>query len=624
MRAPVLLAAIAVTALGGCFLRTGWVLDKLNEGSSTPSNAPPPPVYDPVGRIGKLTALTLEDSYLDPNAAAATIRAVGGKPDALLTLTECLLAHAGGDDSRCYKWFSEKVVHPGFTDWKLAAPPDPTKSDLADAPPPAEVDAERLLGNVLELASALVAFRQAAGQDLAPQIWRDGIARGSGEAAAYVTARHWKRQLKKPTTALVLGGGAANGAFSAGAVHRLLTILEWCKHVPVANGGCGDAHVDFVAGTSTGSLIGTLVDAFHTPGREAEAKKLLVDNYTCTSESDLYCRNSTWIWKLGSSVTGLVRFDGVEHKLRQALSEKEFDNPTELVTVSVDFASSQIYAISDQDPVDLLPLGPEHDIRDRLDGRINGVLASIVEPVLGEPVPWIPSNKGRIEGAFMDGGVRSIVPLMQAVMRGAERVAVFANDGTETGRDPIPQHALAILMRTLDLYSTQSRIGEVQQAELVAVARRMGEYNVCKDRMDVQTTDDKVLKSIAWFCERRGPGFEPEKFINFSSVPTWLGQPHFTQVETSFKAARVFEPEVGLPHASAYAFDPSLMRPLFLGGVRVFQQRCHELRALLNIPGVVASKACDEKVDAVVAATEKEFAPLAQCAAKTVDKRTCE
>jgi len=618
---------LAMTVGSGCFLRTSFLLDKLNAGSSTPNTGPLPPVFQPVERIAKFTRAQLSDSYLDPANAAKLMHAFGQKPDAVMALSKCLLTRAGADPGVCYEDFSRKSVRKANADWAIPAPPDPAAPgvDLANAPGAGEVDVERFLANVTNLGPTLVAFRHAVGQELDPALIRQGLSLGAEQAAAYVTARKWKRELKRPTNALVLGGGAANGAFSAGAVHRLLSILDDCKKVSSADGGCGDVRIDFVSGTSTGSLIGTLVDVFHTRGREQDAKKLLVSNYTCTTAADLYCSNSAWIWRLGTSVTGLVRFDGIERKLQQALTPADGENGTELVTVSVDYASADLFPISDQDPADLMPLaGPPNPYGPRLQGRIQGVLASIVEPVLGEPVAWVPSSKGQVPGAFMDGGVRSFIPLLQAVMRGAERVAVFANAGMETGHDPIPEHAAAILLRTLDLFVTQHGVGEVQQAELLAVGRRFGEYNVCKDRLDELAVDDPTKAEVSAFCERRGPGFEPPAIGPEQATPTWLGAARFQQVATSWRTSWVYQPEVGLPHASAYAFDPNVMRPLFLGGVKIFQQRCHEMRRLFGIRGKIAEAGCNEKPDVVAAMTEREFAPIGACTAHMIERRTCD
>ncbi len=622
-----LVALAGAATQTGCFLRTTFLLDQLNSGSSAPNPGPPPPVFDPVGRIARITQAQLADSYFEPSRVAGWMRAFAQKPDAIQALARCLLPKAGGDPGPCYDEFSRTVVRKANPDWSLPPPPDPSAAgvDLVTAPDLVELDVQRFLANVTALAPSLVAFRQAVGQELDPQIVRDGLSQGANGAAAYVSARRWHRRLKRPTNGLVLAGGAANGAFTAGAVYRLLSILEQCKQVATADGGCGDAKIDFVAGTSTGSLIGMLVDVFHTRGREAEARSLLVSNYTCTTAYDLYCRRSDWIWKLGTSVTGLVRFDGIEKKLREATSAADIENDTELVTVAVDYASSHLFAISDQDPADAMPLGPPPSPwAPRIDGRVQGVLASIVEPVLGEPVPWIPTSKGARKGAFMDGGVRSHVPLLQAAMRGAERVAVFVNAGTETGQNEIPEHAFRILMRTIDLFVTQSRVGEVQQAELLAVARRFSEYNVCRDRLDELVPDDSTAAVVVAFCARRGAGFDPPQVGPEAAVQSWLGPARFAQVASSWRTSWVYQPEVGLPSASAYAFDPNVMRPLFLGGVRVFQERCQEMRRLFGIGGKIADAACKEHPDAVASAVEREFAPLAKCTMNLVERRTCE
>lgn len=623
LRARTILLGLSVLATG-CMLRTSGLLDKLNGGSS--SGEPNQKPYDPAGRIAKFTKAQLSDAYFDPTDVAKMMRGFAQKPDAVLSLASCIRDRAGGDTGGCYREFS-KFARKAIPEWNIPAPPDAgaTGVDLDKVPRMNELDAERFLSNATNLGSTLVAFRQAVGQDIDPALVRQGLLDGAEQAAQYVTARKWRRELKKPRNALVLGGGAANGAFSAGAVHRLLRILGDCKKVATADGGCGDVKIDFVSGTSTGSLIGTLVDVFHTSGRQDDARKLLVSNYTCSVASQLYCRHSTWTTRLFTNLRGLVKFDGIELKLKEAISPADGENGTELVTVAVDYASSDVFAISDQDPADLMPLGkPPNPYEDRIQGRIQGVLASIVEPVLGEPVTWIPSSKGPIKGAFMDGGVRSYVPLVQAAMRGAERVAVFSNSGVETGHDDPPKNAGDILLRTLDLFVTQHGVGEVQQAELLAVARRFGEYNVCMDRLEDSIKDDPTRAEVNAFCERRGSAFEPPVIGLEQAAPAWLGPARFSQVATSWRTSWVFKPETGLPHASAYDFNPIVMRPMFLGGVKVFQQRCDEMRRLFGIGGKVAEAACRESPDVVAAMTEREFEPIGKCTVDLYEKRECE
>lgn len=602
-----LIAALPLM-LGGCFLRTDYVLSSLNKPSDEkPEEAPVVPVAD---RVARLARAQLVDSYVEPQTAAKWMSALGASPEVIIDHAACLAEAAGGDNSRCYEAFSTRAIVAQL--WGMPAAPE---SISPGKPPAAEVDAARFLGNALGIAPSLVTLETALGRRLTPDELRTGIQAGAEAAAQYVHARRWHRTLGHPATAIVMSGGAANGAFSAGLIWRLLGILEECRGKPAPE-GCGDARVDLVAGTSTGTLIGTLVDLFHTAGQEKKAREMLMNSYTCSVESDLYCVNSTWIWKLNDDLPGLVRFDGIDRKLREAVSPAMMANNTELVAVSVDYNSGDVFSISDQDPSDI-PVGASN----RVDGLINGIMASIVEPVLAEPVKTVPATAGQRAGTFLDGGVRSGLPLLQAVQRGAERVLVISTGGIDP--DPSPEskskNAFGILMRTLDLFVAQPRVGEVQQSEFMAVARRMAEYNVCKDRLvGVKGTED--------FCRRAGEGFEPPMEVSVraeAQTSMWMGPAHFPEVASSWRSALVFRPSEDQA-ASGYAFNPQVMRPLFSRGVKTFQDRCKEMLQLFGITGAIAQGECTKPAEDVIKEAESRFIELNQCTKDKPEQRKCE
>jgi predicted acylesterase/phospholipase RssA len=611
-RKLILLVVPLSLVIVACFARTDYLLKTLNKPSDKESvEVSPAPTTQ---RIARLTRGPLVDSYLDPDTVAKWMSAMGSAPDALIAQTTCLLQRAGGDNAACYNEFIATAVQAPV--WGMPDAPDSINSD---APPPAEVDAARFLANAMSIAPSLAMLQQSMGQSLTAEELRIGIREGAQSAAQYVSQRRWKRNLKRPSTAIVMSGGSANGAFSAGAIWRLLGILEQCRGKPAPE-GCGDARIDLVAGSSTGALIGTLVDLFHTPGQERLARELLLSNYTCSVESDLYCVNSTWVWNLGDDVRGIVRFDGIDKKLREIVSPAMINNATELVAVSVDYNSGDVYGMSDQDPADL-PIGAKQ----RTEGIIQSVMASIVQPVLAEPVDWVPAKDGRANGTFIDGGVRSVLPMLQAMQRGAERVLLLSTGKLDTEPQPPPEHAFGILMRTLDLFVAQPRMGEVQQAEMAAISRRYAEFNICQDRLV------GVPNEVAGdFCRRRGPGFEqPEQPAPGQVTPQaqsnmWIGPARFDEVASSWRTSWMYRTEEKLETASGYAFTPVVMRPLFLHGLRNFHRRCPEMLRLFDIRGTIAWNACAEPIESVEQQAEQAFAPLDSCTKDKPEQRKCD
>jgi hypothetical protein len=232
------------------------------------------------------------------------------------------------------------------------------------------------------------------------------------------------------------------------------------------------------------------------------------------------------------------------------------------------------------------------------------------------------SHGKRLPGTFIDGGVRSGVPLLEAVRRGAERALVVTTSSIDIGPTGHAESAIPILLRTLDLATSQNLAAELQQADLEAVARRWAEYNFCRTRF--ATADASATLARESFCQRK-------ELWNAQAAPqaaavNVIGPGLFPEVAKSWKSAWVNRPENGAPGATGYTFDPVAMRLLFKDGVRTFQARCQESLALLNVPAEVRAEqyACGKPLTAALADAEKQFRPLAECHVDNRDIPDCE
>ena len=572
-------------------------IERVNDDLAPAGPPPRRPSLDE--RVEQLVAKHWVDAYHRPATVTAWLEAAARDPSPLLELTRCLdsVGRGEGSAAACYRDFSA----PGGATarWGL-----PAAAPAAGEAQQTEVDAERFLANGRALGASLIEFGQNLGgafPNVAP-----GIARGAQRAGNYLSARRWGRG-PRPSTALVIGGGSANGAFSAGFVYRLMEVLAACRQAPA--GGCPNARIDLVAGTSTGTLIGALTDLYFSPGRERSAMELMLQNYTCSVEADLYCVPDEYVWKLAHDARGVVRFSGIADKLDRFITPEVETNALELVGVAVDLGSGAVIGFSDQDPADAM-LGC---------GRRDALLASIVLPVLSEPVNELTLRSGTRRGPFVDGGVGSLVPMLEAVQRGAERVVVLSNYPFTPEPAAAPRHAFDVLTRTMALGIVLPGSTEPDRAELTVVTRRMLEYHVCQERFASWETVPAASPATerAWesFCQRRQP-----EAMDAPSRSAWRVATTFPEIETSFQSAWVYRPEAGVETAQAYAFDPKVMRPLFLLGVSTFQNRCREMLELLAIEGTVAQAACAER-DAP-ARVSKRFEPIAKCPKREIP--TCE
>lgn len=599
-------ALLSFTLGGCCYARTPYLLKMMNSGAG--GAIPSRPAANE--RIARVAQQHIQDSYFTPKLVATWMAAVGKDSTPISAQLACMRSKRPAV-AVCYN----SIDLDAATTWGL--PPVPlaavAQSELLEPAALTEIDAQRFMGNARWIASSLQALEDSLGRPLTDHELQSGIQIGMQRASAYLEARSWHRQTSRPTTALVMSGGAATGAFTAGFVSRIMDVFHTCHHSRTGD-ACPNATIDLVVGTSTGTLIGVMVDLFQVPGQETNAKRLLVDNYTCSTEKDLYCKHNEWDWHLLKNMRGLMHFNGIEKKIKATLVPAMQTNASELVTLAVDYDSGDLFAQSDQDP------------RDRAgdDARVQTLLSSIVEPIMADPVDSLTSDGKALKGTFIDAGVRSGLPLREAVWRGAERTLMISTANVDIGPAPHPPAALQILLRTVDLATSQNFIGELQQAEFEAAARRTAEYNLCDLRLERAGVDASTRKS---FC-RRDHLWKPAAKEMATSCT--VGPGLFPDVANAWQSTWINRPETSGPGATGFSFDPAFMRNLFKWGVRTFQTRCQESLALLNVPAHSRSAdyACgngDPKfIEAKVAEAEKNFKPLATCHPNDHDIPDCE
>ena len=636
----VLLATALLTA--GCFLRAPTLLEAANK-APAPGSQPLRRVM--VERIERIVRAHMVDAYVDAATVGLWLDAMSEGPEPVLDLLRGLTDEPKGNPDLLREEFTREISptlipeeddrEPTRTsEWGIPLPPLSIKNGIVGLGVLArpneneqnmrkvglELDAERFASNARAIAASLQVLQDLAGLGrLSDEDLREGIRSGARLAKAYLQARKWNRRIGRPTTALVISGGAANGAFSAGFVWRLTDVLQTCK---AASGdwGCPNTGIDLAVGTSTGSLIGVMLDIFSTKDQEQRGRDLMLRNYTCSTAADVYCVNDVWVWKLLQDTRGLVKFDGLRNTLNEMLTDAQRDNAMELVTMTVDYQTGDLLAESDQDPAD------GRTTRDRIDA----VLASSVEPVMADPIERLTRP-----GTFIDGGVRSGTPAMEAIRRGAERVIVIKSASLDSDVQPRQPHALKMLARTIDLFVDQVGAAEIQQATLFATARRLGEHNLCEYRLQSagKNVDDphgeavrRIRDERDRFCRRES--LTPEALAQaqgnemriMGPVSTWLGQDVFAQVAESFRSAWVVRPE-DAESATGYGVDPELMRRLFVRGIETFQARCSEVLGLLDVPASVRTIQCGP--DAGTSARERAKTEIAKCVPKPKGVKPC-
>ena len=423
-----------------------------------------------------------------------------------------------------------------------------------------------------------------------------GGRRAFEETAAYLANRRWRRDQKHRVTGLVVKGGAATGIFSAGVVYVALNLLNECLKANL----CSPDHAGFAmaSGTSTGATIATAVDVFHSAIRDASARAAAMrdfrDWYMCSSMDDLYCVRNHVAFNLARSHGGdsmevqdsFLDFTGLARKVENAYRCQEMNNGMELILNTVDFRTGRLYALSDQDPA---TLRAPWDVAKAVVS--SAALPFIVRPTYKLPVD--PVAAGNF--AYLDGGIRSELPLLALVRRGVERLLVVSSGASVTGDDAPIGNALNMAIRYIDISTGGVTESELDHARTRAQASRLAEYEYCQAALE----DDRAARQGP-NSSKKGPPLcgghcDADALCagDFThacglgiAAPTKKRLSNEGIVAQTFQSTSVWRNEERIPGLPGYAFNPNEQRRLMLAGVEAARAQCPEIAAALDIAGV--------------------------------------
>lgn len=420
---------------------------------------------------------------------------------------------------------------------------------------------------------------------------RQGFELGLGEVEAYLRARHWTRRLERPVTGIVVKGGASTGFYSAGVTWVALNLIDHCLRDAKCRKYSGDPRLNLLSGTSTGATVVAVVDLFNTEwdavpeGKVApspsRALQLLATWYTHLGSGDLYCVRNRLVTDLIVKQQGLVEFNGARSLLRQHLNDRTKNNMSELILNAVDFQSGRLLSISDQDP---------SMVRTSTD-VVAAVEASFVLPFIAKPVPRLIVHGHMVPGTYLDGGIRSEIPLMPLARRGAERALVVSSSSSITGGSKPLQNAAEIAARYIDVSTGGIMESELSHARRVAEIVRNDEIDTCMQDAALNAIfSSQELHKRAPFCQGRWSKVCVASEEGEDSVQG--GKSH-----ALWQVMGIFRDEWETDAVSGYDFDPAKVTPLFFAGMDAARLRCKELARFL---GVVAGagKAADAKLAA--------------------------
>jgi len=279
------------------------------------------------------------------------------------------------------------------------------------------------------------------------------------------------------SNALVLSGGGAKGAFTAGVVQVLIDEAA--------------LQFDLAIGTSTGSLVGgpALLGDTH----------YLANVYTTISNGDIF--ENTLLGKIIGKPIGasleplhqlLIGYYLRDNNLRELQSADKV-----LVVSMVNVRTGQVHFVSSDDV--------------RFDGRsglrpatfVRAILASCSEPVFTKPVKVYEeeADSPYRDDLFYDGGVKEFLPLEEAIRRQARRVYAISTHKLQAaeanwGDDTAPRRVgiLRALRWTVGSMLDEVARGDRYRAEvLVRCARLRRQVEKMRASGQVSESDGAVL-----------------------------------------------------------------------------------------------------------------------------------
>jgi predicted acylesterase/phospholipase RssA len=412
---------------------------------------------------------------------------------------------------------------------------------------------------------------------------RDGTRAAFAQIARYLGRRTWQRRFDRHVNGVVIKGGASTGLYSAGVVWVALNLIMSCMADDTPEGchaSVPDPRFALVSGTSTGAMISVATELFNeaqtAPARSAALDRL-AGWFTCVGDNDLYCVQKNDALAMLGTQRGLLQFDGLQKLLTANVTGDVFKNQSELVLNTVNFRTGTLLDLSDLDE-----LKTPGDI-------VQGALASAVLPFIGQPVPHLPVDyDSQFEQTYLDGGIRSELPILPLVRRGAERVLIVSSDASVTGESNQLGSGLDIATRFIDVAISGVTESEVQHAERHVESVRLAEIDACASSPDAKMA---CLGSPAaadcesafcrgdWasVCSAHPPAPDKKPMTSTFDLTD-------QRIASLWGTRSFFRNETEVQGLHAYDFDSAAERRLFQAGAEAARVRCAEIARLLDFP----------------------------------------
>ncbi|OGP74009.1 MAG: hypothetical protein A2V86_08155 [Deltaproteobacteria bacterium RBG_16_49_23] len=262
--------------------------------------------------------------------------------------------------------------------------------------------------------------------------------------------------------ALVLSGGGAKGAFTAGVV----------KYLAVERGH----HFDLVVGTSTGALIAPLVATQDIAN--------LIHFYENVEDRDILTdRPDLLAFLFSDALNDTKPLERLIHKFfgDRRRYERLLRSSTEIFVTVVNMQTGEIeYGNQRQDPKPTL---------------LKKILASACVPVMMPPV-----KIGKYQ--YVDGGVKEIAPFGKAMDEGATHIVSVILSPDPRHREPVRKEftgSMEILKRTLALLTDEIVDNDLKTATVYSEAIRYLDQIKTNAKEKLDLPDSQIRKLFTGF-----------------------------------------------------------------------------------------------------------------------------
>jgi len=267
-----------------------------------------------------------------------------------------------------------------------------------------------------------------------------------------------------------------------------------------------------------------------------------------------------------------------------------FENFSELILNTTEFRTGRIFALSDQNEMT------------KPDDVVHAALASALLPVIGDPerevwdgVPldtqYDPKDRARTEPVYLDGGIRSELPVLPLVRRGAERVLAVASGGSAVTEVGQLKNAIATAGRYININTGAVMETELEYAQRLAESLRQDEIDTCSSALEPpqgKKRCDTALGCDPWkvchaeyddVCNLTEDWDVHEAKERRKSAKLTLQQRliPFWQMES------IFMDQSSVDGLAGYDFNPSDLRRLFRAGAETVRMRCPDIAHLLGL-----------------------------------------